>query len=98
MSITASREHVFLHDLNHDHDRRHLSAGLPSYLEFDVRLENGAIRLELRENLNLNPNPPLFEFQTNTDGQRILVRKETGTVGVWTLYTIRNWQSVEVSI
>ena len=74
--FAATPELVMLHDLNSDHDRRHLDSGLPSYLEFNLRRKDGDIRLTLTENRNVNRNPPIYEFVKDTYGKQILVERQ----------------------
>ena len=74
--FAAAPELVMLHDLNSDHDRRHLDNGLPSYLEFNLRRKDGDIRLTLTENRNVNRNPPIYESVQDTYGKTILVERQ----------------------
>ena len=74
--FAAAPELVMLHDLNSDHDRRHLDKGLPSYLEFNLRRKDGDIRLTLTENRNVNRNPPIYESVQDTYGKTILVERQ----------------------
>ena len=66
-----------MHDLNSDHDRRHLDGGLPSHLEFKVQRRSGDVRLTLVENKRLNLNAPVFDVKHESKGKRTLIKKKT---------------------
>ena len=65
-----------LHDLNSDHDRRHLNAGLAEELQFLLKRENGDVELSLRENKRLNHNAPMHELVRDANGKTKLVEKK----------------------
>ena len=64
------------HDLNSDHDRRHLDAGLAEELQFLLKREEGDVKLSLRENKRLNHNAPMHELVRDLDGKTKLVEKK----------------------
>ena len=73
---------MYVEDLNSDHDRRHLDAGLPHYLEFNVKRENEAVRLSLEENVRLNANAPVYEINVDAKGRRKVVKKKAKLIRV----------------
>lgn len=70
-------ERVLIQDLNADHDKRNLEAGLPSTLHFNLQRENGFpdVKLELQENTRLNSNAPVYESVLMTNGKQSLIPK-----------------------
>ena len=82
--FSASPELVLLDDLNSDHDRRHLDAGLPAYLEFNLKRTTGDVKLTLTENTRLNQNAPVYEIKKNSNGERMFVQKKSTPITVCT--------------
>ena len=72
----AAPEIALLHDLNSDHDRRHLDAGLSRGLEFYLKRVAGDIKLSLHENKRLNHNAPMHDFLRRSDGKAKMMKKK----------------------
>ena len=85
-----------MQDLTSDHDKRHLDAGLPSVLTFNLRRETGNVTLTLEENRRLGENAPVFEGREDEQGEISLVRQESAPITVCSFFIIlrsRAWQN-----
>lgn len=71
-----------MQDLNSDQDRRHLDAGLPSQLAFNLQRETGNVKLTLEENRRLNANAPVYEVTEGQQGESDIVKKESVPISV----------------
>ena len=65
-----------MHDLNSDHDRRHLEAGLSEELEFLLKRKLGDIKISLRENKRLNHNAAMHELVQESNGKTKMVKRK----------------------
>ena len=80
--FSGSQEIVLVQDTNSDHDRRHLDAGLPSTLKFDLKRESGTVQLTLEENERLNANAPVYEVHGISEEERKLVKQDSVPITV----------------
>ena len=65
-----------LHDLNSDHDRRHLDYGLSEELEFLLKRKLGDIKISLRENKRLNHNAAMHELVRESNGKTKMIKRK----------------------
>ena len=78
-----------MEDLNSDHERRNLDAGLPPYLEFRVKrqLDYKDVKLSLQENVRLNAHhAPVFVLDVDENGAKKVVKKDTAPIKVDILF------------
>ena len=76
LSFSEQSEFVTVQDLNSDHDRRNLDAGLPRYLEFNLLRDGAKVNLKLEENVHLSKYPPVYDAEKRADGKFRWIQKD----------------------
>ena len=77
INVLCFTEPVLLQDLTQDNDKRHLDAGLPPVVTFNLRRETGNVKLTLEESRHVDLNAPVFEGREDETGETRLVRQAT---------------------